>query len=201
MIANLLLVSTDEFPNVISRELERSGFSCSYSRGVIKTREILDKQEIDTIVWIFMGHETALAKDLLSVFNLHARIPIVFITQTYDELEFAEDIKALFANHDINDDLSDIIETVETACNQSIIKDQEQVSNETVEIEFKNAVSQILRKPISVEPEKEIETDRGFSRVDLWDAVDKAEKDILSGRQNEMNREKPKPRRGLFKKF
>ena len=178
MNANLLVVSADDFPNMLSQQLVRSGFSCFYSRGVLKTREILEKQQVDAIVWLFMGHERALAKDLLSVFNLFVKIPIVFITQSYEELDFAEDIRALFANLDLDDDLGDIIRTVETACNQSIIKEQEPVADKTNEIAFKNAVSQILGGS-----DKPVETDERqnhLQKVELWEAVDKSEKEILA---------------------
>ncbi len=178
MIANLLFVSSDDFPIEITRHFEKSGFSCFYSRGVLKTREILESQNIDTIIWLFLAHEIALAKDLLKVFNRHSKIPIIFITQTYEELDFAEDIKGLFANLDLNDDIDDIIKTVETACNQSIIIEKQPAVNETHEIDFKNAVSQIITDPESLTDVKI--NDNPLQQIDLWEAVDRSEKKILS---------------------
>ncbi len=200
MIANILLVSADDFPIYIAKNLEKSGFSCSYSRGVLKTREILDSRDIDTIIWLFMGHERALAKDLLKVFNLHSSIPIIFITQSYDELDFAEDIKGIFANMDLNDDLEDIIRTVETACNQSIIIDELPISDNTHEIDFKNAVSQIIENP---SPEKEAiqsQEKAHMNKINIWDAVDRSEKRILSN-TNQEEKKKRFPRiRKIFEK-
>ena len=188
MIANLLFVSADDFPLDITRILEKNGFSCYFSRGVMKTREILKKQHIDAIIWLFWGHERALAGDLLAVFNRHGKIPIVFITRSYNELDFAEDIKGLFANVDLNDEVEDIIKTIETACNQSIIVEQENPANDTHEIDFKNVVSQIIKKPVSTEIKIQNQESNPLKQIDVWDAVDKNEKRILS----ENVREKPK---------
>ena len=188
MNANLLLVSADDFPINITRAFEKSDFSCFFSRGVMKTKDILASQRIDAILWLFLGHERALAEDLLAVFNLHTKIPIVFITQSYDELDFAEDIKSLFANIDLNDELEDIIRTVETACNQSIIIDKENSGDNTHEIDFKNAVSQIIGEPVSSDKKSQNQDNNPLKRIDVWDAVDKNEKRILS----ENVQEKPK---------
>ncbi len=205
MIASLLIISADDFPNILSRHLEQSEFSCLFSRGVIKTREILENQQIDAVVWLFMGHEGALAKDLLKVLNLHSQVPIVLITQNYDRLDFAENIKSLYANLDLNDDLSDIMKTIETVCNQSIIKEQEPGIKpdfkSTNEIEFKNAVSQIIGKNSDSEADIEEQQNR-LNRVELWEAIDTNEKQILAG---SAHREKSKkslmPKiKNLFKK-
>lgn len=181
MIASLLVISADDFPNVLTRHLEQSEFSCFFSRGVIKTREILENQQIDAVVWLFMGHESALAKDLLKVLNVHMQIPIVLITQNYDRLDFAENIKSLFANLDLNDDLGEIIRTIETACNQSIIKEQEpdRETDTANEIEFKNAVSQFVGKRAENTESREDQQNM-LKRVELWEAIDTNEKQILA---------------------
>lgn len=183
MNANLLIVSAEDIPNPLFLHLENSGYSCHYSRGVLKTRETLKKQQIDAIVWLFLGHELALARDLARVFNQHSDIPIVFITQHYEELDFAEDIKALFANLDLNDDLHDIVNTIETACNQSIIKENLSFAETgTHEIEFRNIVSQIIRKPKGTDGLKASASQEKLQEVALWEAVDKDEKQILAGK-------------------
>ncbi|MBU3917670.1 hypothetical protein KKA14_19255 [bacterium] len=184
MIANILLVSADDFPIDIEKNLEKSGFSCSFSRGVLKTKEILESKEIDTIIWLFMGHERALAKDLLKIFNTRSNIPIIFMTQSYDELDFAEDIKGIFANIDLNDDMEDIIRTVETACNQSIIVEEEPTSDDTHEIDFKNAVSQIIENQLPEKASKQSREKSQINKINIWNAVDKREKRILSTANN-----------------
>ncbi|MBU2513058.1 hypothetical protein KJ966_17090 [bacterium] len=204
MIASLLIISADDFPNALSRHLEQSEFSCYYSRGVIKTREILENQQIDAVVWLFMGHESALAKDLVKVLNLHAQVPIVLITQNYDQLDFAENIKYLFANLDLNDDLSDMIKTIETVCNQSIIKELKPDIDvqSTNEIEFKNAVSQIIgRNSVDNHTDTEGQQNR-LNRVELWEAIDANEKQILAGSgDREKNKKTFIPKiKQLFKK-
>ncbi len=183
MDANLLIVSSEDLPNPLFVRLEDSGFTCFYSRGVLKTKEILGKQQVDAIVWLFFGHESALGKDLAEVFNRHADIPIVFITQNYEQLDFAEDVRGLYANLDMNDDQGDIIRTVETACNQSIIEDQqpEETKNDTHEIEFRNIVSQVFGKSKSDKKESDDQKAK-LPQVDLWEAVDKKEKQILAGK-------------------
>jgi len=182
MDASLLIVSSEDLPNPLFKLLEKAGFSCFYSRGVIKTRETLENNQIDAIVWLFIGHENALGKDLASVFNQHSKTPIVFITQNYEELGFAESIKGLFANLDQNEDLGDIVHTIETACSQSIIKEKQPVVEDTHEIEFRNVVSQIFRKSKnSNEQEKEVAGNK-LQQVELWEAVDKNEKQILAGK-------------------
>ena len=95
MDANLLIVSSEEFPHPLFKLLEKSGFTCFYSRGVIKTKEILKKHHIDAIVWFFLGRDSALAKDLSNVFNQFDKLPIVLITQNYEQLDFAEAINDL----------------------------------------------------------------------------------------------------------
>ena len=203
MIASLLIISADDFPNVLTRHLEESEYNCHFSRGVIKTKEILKKQQIDAIVWLFMGHEGALAKDLLKVINFYPQIPIVLITQNYDRLDFAESIKSLYANLDLNDDLADIVKTIETACNQSIIKEQKPVADTEAanEIEFKNAVSQIIGKK-EEDKENPDESSNHLESVELWEAIDSNEKKILAGQAVEEELVKPKfPKiKQLFKK-
>lgn len=197
MNANLLVVSTEEYPNPLFLRLEKSGFSCFYSRGVLKTKEILHKQQIDAIVWLFMGHENALGKDLAKIFNQYPTLPIVLITQNYEHLDFAEAITALYANLDLHDDLSDIIRTIETACHQSIIKEQ-QPESETIttkEIEFKNALSQFSEEPAPTADSESKPRKNKLEQVELWEAVDKQEKQILAGRISRDERKTLLPKR------
>ncbi len=182
MNASILIVSSDDFPSPLTRQLEKSSDSCYYSRGVLKTRETLENVHIDAIVWLFKENESALARDLLKVFNLHINIPIIFITENYKQLDFAENIKGLFANLDLNDDLGDIIRTVETACNHSLVKEHTPTAdNRAKEIEFKNAVSQIVE---GADPKEQAGLEAQSNRlgqIDLWEAVDSNEKQILAG--------------------
>lgn len=182
MKANILIVSVDEIPAHISHFLQQQEFSCFYSRGGLKTREILKTNPIDAIIWLFIGHERELAKDLLKIFNKNAEIPIVFITQSYDELDFAEDIKGLFANIDLNDDLDDLQNTLETAIHQPIIEEQQAkpVDSEPPEIEFKNVVSQLINDPPLDIHAQIPQEDHSLRDLTLWDAVDESEKRALS---------------------
>lgn len=203
MDANLLIVSSEDLPNPLFVRLEDSGFTCFYSRGVLKTKEILGKQQIDAIVWLFLGHESALGKDLAGVFNRHADIPIVFITQNYEQLDFAEEVRGLYANLDMNDDQGDIIRTVETACNQSIIEDQqpEETKSDTHEIEFRNIVSQVFGKTKESESNTEEDPKAKLPQVDLWEAVDKNEKQILAGKTGSVEKKSLIPKlKTLIKK-
>jgi len=183
MKANLLIVSVDEFPLHISHYLEDHGFRCFYSRGGIKTQETLSKHQIDTIIWLYLGHERALAGDLLKIFNQYKDIPLVFVTQSYDELDFAEDIKGLFANLDLNDDIEDFLGTIETSCNQPDFEETEEESAETepAEIDFKNVVSRFFRRQTEAGEKKEDLESKPLKKITLWNAVDKTEKKLLSG--------------------
>lgn len=180
MKADLLIVSADDFPIHISRTLENFGFNCYSTRGGIKTKETLKSQNIDTIVWLFWGHEKELAKDLLKIFNRYPDIPIVFITQSYDELDFAEDMKGLFANVDVNDDVEDILLAVESACNQLIESTNETPPNNPPEIDFKNAVSLAIEQEARADKEGPKEKKNPFGDVSLLNAVDKNEKRLLT---------------------
>jgi len=183
MTANILIVSVDDIPVHIDHYLrKREEFTCFYSRGGLKTKEILKSQTIDTIVWIYLGHEKGLAQDLLKIFNRNAEIPIIFITQSYDELDFAEDIKGLFANLDLNDDIDDLVRSIETSTNlpTSGIPVPQQAEPEPPEIEFKNVVSQLIQDPPSEEEEQNQQEDSSLKDVTLWNAVDEQEKKALS---------------------
>lgn len=182
MTENILIVSVDEIPIHISHFLQQQAYSCFYSRGGLKTKEILKSQSIDTIIWIFLGPEKALAIDLLKIFNKYAEIPIILITQSYDELDFAENIKNLFANVDLNDDLDDLLRNIEASINHPVsdtpvLKVPEP---ELPEIEFKNAVSRLTEAPVADEPAPSQPQDDSLKDVSLWNAVDEQEKKALS---------------------
>ena len=181
MKADLLIVSADDFPIHISRTLEEFGFNCFFSRGGIKTKEILKTQHIHTIVWLFWGHERDLAKDLLKIFNRYHKIPIVFITQSYEELDFAEEIKGLFANVDLNDDVEDILLTIESACNQLIETSEQIPIANPPEIDFKKAVSLVIDEKAGSAHDEATEGQNPFKDVSFWNAVDKNEKRLLIG--------------------
>jgi len=182
MKANLLLVSVDEFPPQISYYLSEHGFTCLYSRGGMKTKEILKTEDIDTIIWLFLGHEKALAMDLLKIFNRHEDIPVIFLTRSYDELDFADEIKALFANLDLNDDIDDLLKNVETSCNQSLI--EEKIEKEATpilpEIGFKNVVAQIFEESMTEEENQPDADPMAIQQTTLLNAVDQKEKELLS---------------------
>jgi len=179
MKADLLIVSVDDFPIHISRTLENFGFNCNFARGGIKTKEIMKSQNVDAIVWMFWGHERELAKDLLKIFNRYKDIPIVFITQSYDELDFAEDIKGLYANIDLNDDVEDILITIESACNQLTETTIETPPNNPPEIDFKNAVSLAIEEKSKSGGVETTERQNPFNDVSLLNAVDQNEKRLL----------------------
>jgi hypothetical protein len=201
MNASILIVSSDDFPSPLTRHLEKLSFSCLYSRGVLKTSKILENEHVDGIVWLFKENESALALDLLKVFNLHIQIPIVFITENYKKLNFAENIRGLFANLDLNDDLGDIILTIETACGHSIVKEQEPVGKSSAnEIEFKNIVSQIVEGVVSKNGIKTAHNQNLLGRVELWEAVDKSEKQILAGGFEKEEKRSFVPKLKLFQK-
>lgn len=182
MKANLLIVSVDEFPPQVSHYLSKHGFTCYYSRGGMKTKEILKTEDIDAIIWLFLGHEKALAMDLLEIFNLHQEIPVIFLTRSYDELDFADEIKGLYANLDLNDDTDDLLKNVETACNQSLIEEKAEKNTEPIlpEIGFKNVVAQIFQES-GLEEEAQPNSDpMSIQQTVLLNAVDQKEKELLS---------------------
>ncbi len=182
MKANLLIVSVDEIPVHISHFLQQQGFSCQYSRGGLKTKEILKSQQIDTILWLFLGHEKALAQDLMKIFNRYPEIPLIFITQSYDELDFADDIAGLFANIDLNDDLDDLLKTIESSINLPLSEEavKKPVDTDLPEIEFRNVVSQLIQDNPSDEEDPTSHEDDSLKDITLWNAVDEQEKRVLS---------------------
>ena len=84
--------------------------------------------------------------------------------------------------------LDDIVDTIETACNQSIIKEQQPEATNTHEIEFKNAVSQMIGKMQAAGGKKKSERKNRLQQLELWEAVDKKEKQILAGRMTDKER-------------
>ncbi|NQU63389.1 MAG: hypothetical protein HQ517_03765 [SAR324 cluster bacterium] len=104
------------------------------------------------------------------------------MTQSYDELDFAEDIKGLFANIDLNDDLDDLLRTVETACNGPTLGEPQAktMESELPEIEFKNIVSELTQKSPLDKQNPIQQKNNPLSDLTLWDAVDENEKRILS---------------------
>lgn len=184
MAASILIVSVDDVPIQISRFLEQQDFSCFSSRGGLKTRETLKAESIDAIIWIFLGHERALAKDLLKIFNKHPQIPVILITQSYDELDFAEDIKGLFANLDLNDDLDDLLTSIETAIyhpsGEAAAASKPAAAEEPPEIEFRNVMSHMRQDANSSTNRDNAPKDESLRDVTLWNAVDEQEKRALT---------------------
>jgi hypothetical protein len=180
MKANVLVVSADEFPARIAKHLEGHGLICFFARGGIKTKEVLGNQAIDAIIWLFLGHERALALDLLQIFNQRPDLPVVLITQNYDELDFVDDVKGLYANLDLNDDIEDIFRAIESSCTQQspqpdMVKPIE--VPDLPEIDFRNAFAQILQNP---ETPKTGSVNDELKNTPFWNAVDQDEKRMLS---------------------
>ena len=119
---------------------------------------------------------------MLKIFNKFYELPIVLITQSYDELDFAEDIKGLFANIDLNDDLDDLLQAIETASNQPIEEEQKakSVESEPPEIDFKNVVSEFFKGDPSSQQKPTTQDSNPLKDLTLWNVVDESEKRTLS---------------------
>ena len=183
MKLNLLLISAEEIPDKVSQILDSFGYPCYFSRGRLKTKEILQKEEIKVILWFFFGkeHEIALAKDLLVTLNDFSKIPVILMTQNYEELEFAEEVIGLYANHDFNDDLNDIINTIESAgYNKKEINTELEVAAHP-EIDFKNIVHQVISHKDDISDLTDKAKRKSIPNMATpWIAVDNQEKDILA---------------------
>ena len=182
MNKNLLLISADDFPAGLISYFENQNFICEFARGRLKIKEIFEKQKIDVAIWFFKGYDLALAEDLISVFNNFQNVPIIMITQSFEDVETSKKVSQLFAVYDANDEIEDIHKSIFRACHQSSSAlDDEKPEKEVFipEINFKNVVREIVS-----ENKDEVETDeKEESMIDIetpWIAVDKNEKKILS---------------------
>jgi len=180
MKANLMLVSNDDFPVRVSDYFKQHEFFCFFARGRLKIKEIFDHEKMDTIVWLFRDYDEGLAGDLIKAFNEQKNIPLILITEAYGDADLSDIIEGVFAHHDINDNLSEIRNSIESACNLK----EESNTNEPFrinlpEIDFKNAVRQLITEPDKTAAE--VEHSKGKLVIEApWSAVSKKEKKILS---------------------
>jgi hypothetical protein len=180
MKANLLLVSNDDFPVGVSDYFKQHEFSCFFARGRLKIKEIFNHKKMDTIVWLFRDYDEGLASDLIKAFNEQDSIPLILITEAYGDSDLSEIVAGVYAHHDINDNLSDIRNSIESACNLT----EENISNEPArinlpEIDFKNAVRHLITE--SSDHASDVDDSKGKLVIDApWSAVSKKEKNILS---------------------
>jgi len=180
MKANLMLVSNDDFPVRVSDYFKQHKFSCFFARGRLKIKEIFDREKMDTIVWLFRDYDEGLAGDLIIAFNEQDNIPLILITEAYGDADLSDIIEGVYAHHDINDNLSEIRNSIESACN---LKDESNTNEpfriNLPEIDFKNAVHQLISQPEKTTAE--VEQSEGKLVIEApWSAVSKKEKKILS---------------------
>ena len=189
MIGKILIVSANDFPETLANKFEENGFSCLFSRGRLKSKELLTENQIDCLVWLYPEYDSGLASDLLTLFNDFPDIPVVPIVQNYNE-DLKEEITAFFRSVDLNDDPLEIIQAVSEACSQSktvSVTQQEPVKQDAHlhEIDFKNAVHQLLQNP-----DEEDQEDK--SRLEIltpWIAVDENERKILRPPTDEVEKQ------------
>ena len=180
MKANLLLVSNDDFPVGVSDYFKQHEFSCFFARGRLKIKEIFNHKKMDTIVWLFRDYDEGLASDLIKAFNEQDNIPLILITEAYGDTDLSDIVAGVYAHHDINDNLGDIRNSIESACNLT----EENISNEPArvnlpEIDFKNAVRHLITE--SSDHASDVDDSKGKLVIDApWSAVSKKEKKILS---------------------
>ena len=180
MKANLLLVSNDDFPVGVSDYFKQHEFSCFFARGRLKIKEIFNHKKMDTIVWLFRDYDEGLASDLIKAFNEQHNIPLILITEAYGDTDLSDIVAGVYAHYDINDNLSDIRNSIESACNLT----EENISNEPArvnlpEIDFKNAVRHLITEPS--DHASNGDDSKGKLVIEApWSAVSKKEKKILS---------------------
>jgi hypothetical protein len=180
MKANLLLVSNDDFPVGVSDYFKQHEFSCFFARGRLKIKEIFNHKKMDTIVWLFRDYDEGLASDLIKAFNEQDNIPLILITEAYGDTDLSDIVAGVYAHHDINDNLGDIRNSIESACNLT----EENISNEPArvnlpEIDFKNAVRHLITE--SSDHASNGDDSKGKLVIEApWSAVSKKEKKILS---------------------
>lgn len=175
-----MLVSNDDFPVRVSDYFKQHEFSCYFARGRLKIKEIFNREKMDVIVWLFRDYDEGLASDLIKAFNEQQNVPLILITEAYGDSDLSNIIEGVYAHHDINDNLSDIRNSIESACNLT----EENISSEPArinlpEIDFKNAVRHLITKTSN--HASEVDESKGKLVIDApWSAVSKKEKKILS---------------------
>jgi hypothetical protein len=183
MKLNLLLISADDFPVEVSAYLSKKGMSCNYARGRLKTKEIFNNVNIDAIIWLYQGHEKALANDLLKIFNEFKDIPLIMLTQNINDVDFKDKIENHFANIDLGDDLEDLLRAIGAVCNQKKIQEEQpdkEIHSVPHEIDFKNAVNLFIKDGDQINNKVENDKNNPVKFLTPWLAVNNNEKQILS---------------------
>ncbi|PCI23659.1 MAG: hypothetical protein COB67_12605 [SAR324 cluster bacterium] len=179
MELQLLLISIDDFPAAFDQRVRDYGFSCCYARGRLKAREILEQNEIDAIVWQYYGYSDALGRDLVETFNQYDSIPIILITDDFNELVFLKEIKGKFTTIDRNDEIQDTLDAIEKFCYQVPLSPIAQKEPSIYEIDFKHVMAPIIEGK-QIQEELDSPKARSFKVLTPWVAVDSNEKKILA---------------------
>ena len=188
MSINLLLVSTTEFPENISIIFEEKGFTSYFGRGCLKVKKNLEVQDIQLIIWHYFGYKESLAVDLIKIFNKNATIPLIIIAENTESIDIGVEIQNQHIYLDQNDAVNDLSDFLEKFSSNEKVDDRD-INNEFHEIDFKNALSQIISENGKNKTNENRNTNNQISFLTPWTAVDKVEKDIISG----LNVEEPAP--------
>ena len=179
MKANLLVVTGDELEDSIASHLADRGFFLFFARGRLKVKEIFQENKIDAIIWMFNEKEKYLADDLVAIFAEHKSVPVVIITEKVVDYLFSDKVRNAHVNIDRNDDVEDIGRVIETACNQNLENGILPAEEGVPEIEFKNAVANLISEKRQTDGEKTGSHDT-LKLSYPWIAVREKEKNILS---------------------
>ncbi len=179
MKLNLLLVSIDKFPSEIAHKIQEHGVSCNYARGRLKTKEILDKDEVSGVLWYYRGYSEALAHDLIGTFNQHNSIPIIILVSEPEEQGDLKVLQNRLLIIDINDDIKETLIEIEGFC---LLKPRQTKTTQTTgpelhEIDFKQVMKPIVRGDKNQLKQSQKSS---FSLLTPWSAVDNREKNVIS---------------------
>jgi len=178
MNINLLLVSVDDFPQKVLKNLSEYGFHCIQARGRLKVNEILKNHSIGAIIWYLEGYESSFANDLIQIFNEQTHLPLAILTKYYRSYPFKDDIKNRFIQFDLNDDINETAQAIDGLCNQKPQTKNSGEESDYFEMDFKHVLSNITNRQIQNDQQQPSESAIKFNSS--WVAVDNKEKEFLS---------------------
>lgn len=178
MKLNLLLVSIDKFPSEVDLKIQEHGFSRNYARGRLKTKEILDQEEINGVLWHYKGYSEALAMDLIGTFSQHDSVPVVIFISDIEEPEHLKALRNRVMIVDINDNIKETLIGIEDIClSRKSAQKTTATGPELHEIDFKQVM-----KPIVTGQKRQFKQTKksSFNLLTPWSAVDSQEKNVIS---------------------
>ena len=176
MEVNILVISNENPSMDLIEYFKDKGYHLEFSRGPLKTGQMLAENQVDSIIWIFSFTDLLLAEDLINKFNLYPKIPIIVISEKNISKKYSDNLKGFYQQIDYYENYADLCKLVQKACNHYRLEQKENPIPQR-DIEFKKIVHQIVTNKNKGEKAKESSV---LELATPWNIVDNKEKDILA---------------------